>query len=354
MAEYAVGVNDPEAVKLWSQVIMLEALKKTYVGRFIGKSEDSLLYRKDDLSKSAGDRIRCYLALQLTGAGKSGDETLEGNEENMQTFTDDVLIDQIRNAVRDKGRITRQRVPWPIRETAKNLLSDWIAAIMDEGFFNQLGGFTVQTDTNRTGLNAVTAPSSGRHLWTNSSATDDSGITSTDTFSAEFIDYAVETAETATPMIKPIRIEGSDHYVMFLHPYQVTDLRTDVGKGGWQDVQQTALAAKNDTNHPIFSGALGMWNNTVLHKAQRVPNGAVSTTEYTNVKRAILCGAQAGCIAYGQGDVAGTSAIYEEKTFDYGNKIGISAGKVIGIKKSIYNSTDFGTVVVSSYGAAHT
>ena len=35
------------------------------------------------------------------------------------------------------------------------------------------------------------------------------------------------------------------------------------------------------------------------------------------------------------------------------NQIGVSAGTIFGLKKTVFNSTDFGTVVVASYGASH-
>jgi hypothetical protein len=41
---------------------------------------------------------------------------------------------------------------------------------------------------------------------------------------------------------------------------------------------------------------------------------------------------------------------WNEEIFDYGNQLGVSAGCIAGMKKTIYNSQDFATIVVS---AAH-
>ena len=81
MALTSYGVNDAEAVKLWSRKTMHEALKMTFSSRFMGSDSNSLCVIKDDLKKSAGDRIRIILRMQLTGVGVQGDNTLEGNEE---------------------------------------------------------------------------------------------------------------------------------------------------------------------------------------------------------------------------------------------------------------------------------
>ncbi len=99
MATTSYPTNHPLAVKLWSRRLMRESLKETYVSRFMGTTKDSLLYVKDEMNKSAGDRVRVGLRMQLTGAGILGDGTLEGNEEALATFTDDLLIDQLRHAV---------------------------------------------------------------------------------------------------------------------------------------------------------------------------------------------------------------------------------------------------------------
>ena len=63
MAVSSWGVNDPEAVKLWSRRTMEEALKMTLANRFAGTDSDSLLQIKDETSKSAGDRITCILRI---------------------------------------------------------------------------------------------------------------------------------------------------------------------------------------------------------------------------------------------------------------------------------------------------
>lgn len=64
----------------------------------MGTSKDSLIYVKSELNKSAGDRIRVALRMQLNGDGVQGDSTLEGQEEALVTFNDNLFIDQLRHA----------------------------------------------------------------------------------------------------------------------------------------------------------------------------------------------------------------------------------------------------------------
>src|SRR5690348_3398158 len=101
----------------------------------------------DDAEKSAGDTVNVGLRTQLAGAGIQGDGTLEGQAEALTTYADKLLIDQLRHAVNVGGRMTQQRVPFELREEARMGLQDWWAARFDLSFFNQLCGYTVQSDT---------------------------------------------------------------------------------------------------------------------------------------------------------------------------------------------------------------
>ena len=131
MASTEFGTNHALAVKLWAKKLFVESLAQTYFSRFLGKSADSLIQWKDETKKSAGDRIRVGLRMQLSGTGIQGDNTLEGNEEALITYSDDLAIDQLRHAVRSQGRASEQRVMFDVLEENKSALSDWYANRMD-------------------------------------------------------------------------------------------------------------------------------------------------------------------------------------------------------------------------------
>jgi len=109
MATTQYGVNHPLAVKLWRKKLFLEALKQTQLHNFMGKDDRSAIQILEDTQKSAGDRIRVGLRMQLSGNGVLGDGTLEGNEEALTTYTDNLIINQLRHAVRSDGKMSEQR-----------------------------------------------------------------------------------------------------------------------------------------------------------------------------------------------------------------------------------------------------
>lgn len=326
--------------------------------KFMGEDSNSLCQIASDTSKGPGDRVRVILRMLLTGDGVQGDGTLEGNEEALTTYTDDVLIDQLRHAVRSGGKMSEQRIPFSVREEARMGLQDWWADRIDSWFMNQLAGSAlsgVGGATNRTGNQAVIQPSSnnvviGVETKTTETSLNSNSVITANILTLSMVDELVRKAKTLSPQIRPIRINGSDHWVMFIHPDQTYDLRTasttNTGDTNWNLIQQNALAGGDVTGNPIFNGALGMYNNVILHESTRVPHGGSTTGSgtLTNVRRAIFCGAQASCMAFGRG--YGSSRMsWVEELFDYGNQLGVSAGLIGGLKKTVFNSQDFATIV---------
>jgi len=355
MATTNYAVNHPLAVKRWSKGLMKESLKNTHVFQFMGTGTNNVLQIKTELGKEEGDKVTFGLRLQLEGEGTSGDSTLEGNEEALTTYDDAVYIDQLRHAVRSKGKMSEQRVPFMVRDAARDGLADWWADRMDTAFFNQACGNTAQTNTKYTGMQAAIAPSTNRLILAQSSSPgNEASLSASDTFTLELIDYAVELAVTGgsagdqIPLV-PINLgRGMKKYVMFLHPYQVTDLRTNTATGQWLDIQKAAMSGGQTTKNPIFTGALGEYNGVVLHSNTRVPAAPTNS----NARRAVMCGAQAVACAFGR-EAGKQTYSWKEELFDYGNSLGVAAGAIHGMKKCQFNSEDFGTVVVSTYAVAH-
>ena len=347
MATTAYGVNNPLAVKAWRKKLFLEALKQCWLSKFMGKDDRMPIQIMDDVQKGPGDRITVGLRMQLTGNGVLGDGTLEGNEEALTTYSDNLLINQLRHAVRSDGKMSEQRVPFSVREQARLGLQDWWSDRIDTALFNQLCGNTAQADTRFTGQNATSAPSSNNWYFANGLAneTQVASAGASNIFKLSFLDVAVERAKTNTPMIRPIKVNGEDKYLAFLHPYQVTAMRQNTNSGQWLDIQKTAMAGMDSKKSPIYTGALGEYNGVVIHSSTRIPS--VVATVY----RALFCGAQAGAIGFGQNS-APDKMTWVEELFDYGNQLGVSAGLIFGAKKMVFNSQDFGTIVISTYAAA--
>ena len=368
MAGTSYGLNDPETVKLWSKKLAREAFAQTWFKKLVGKDDDSIIQEKPETGKNAGDEVTCTLRMQLDGEGTQGDASQEGNEEALTTFTDKFRINQLRHAVRSGGKMSEQRIPWKHRDEAMKGLRDWWSTRMDRWAFTQLCGYTGPSVTERgetysgqitkyTGNNATIAPDSTAHYRLDATsglvaAASDEDLVSDDTMTLTILDDLRAEAETRAPIIRPVNFEGEKLYVFVMDTFQARDLRKNTNTGQWQDIQKAAMQGGNVKKNPIFTGALGMYNNIVLHSSNRITQGVNSSTgaAIDTVRRGILLGAQSGVIGFGQGHSL-EQYDWHEELFDYGNQLGVAGGCIGGLKKTVYDSKDFGCLVLSTYAA---
>ncbi len=365
--------SDALTVKKWASRLGYDVVYRTSLSSLIGEDENSVISLKNETSKGPGDRVTFPLMKKLTGNGFTSREVAEGNGESLSLYSDDVLINELGHVVTipNEGRsIDTQRIPIKLRAAAKNGLMTWLQERMSVSFFYHVCGWT---PANLLGgkfnaHNTVTAPTSGRHLWRAAGAgesnTKDEDIDSDDVMSLNMIDHMRETAESLTSPIRPINIEGNyeaggvdisgGKYIMYIHPYQATDLRTSTDTGQWLDIQKAAMMGGSLSKNPIYSDALGEYNGVIIKKANHVTQGVHSTTglTITTVRRSVLLGAQAVSMAYGK-DGSPTTYNWNEELFDHKRVLEVSSFCIWGMTKNVFDSADFGVITGSTYAAAH-
>lgn len=362
MATKTYAAGDAEVVKLWSKRLAREALKRTVCFQYIGESGDDLCTNETDTQKGAGDKVTVVLRMQFNGDGVGENETQEGNEEAITTYTDSVVLGELSHAFRHKTKITQQRVPFKLAKEGNDGLADWWANRTDAIFFNQLCGYTpanaLAGGTGKySGFNAITGPTAGRHLWCSADHTSDQTLDADDKFSTTHIDRAKEIAETGGSAglvpIRPIKgLAAGAKYVLFIHPTQVTQLRASTTTNDWMDMQKALIQGGNVEKSTVFKGGLGVWNEVMLVSSTRVTQGVDSGTgaAVANTRRGVFCGAQSMIAAYGQGFGPEEWEVNEE-TFDFKRQYAQNGLNIFGMKKSVFNSSDFGTIVLTSYAA---
>jgi N4-gp56 family major capsid protein len=344
MAITVISSSDNKAAKLWAKSLFRDTLAKTWYKKFMGEGSGSIIQVLPETKKSRGDKVTYALRMQLSGAGRTGQQVLENNEEDLSFYDAAVYIDLMRHAVKIDTTITQQRVEYDLRRESRDALSDWWAARLDDYMFRYLAGDTSLTFAANT---AVSADSS--HVVYASTCTSEAELTTAMTFSLSLIDKAVKKAKTVSPLMRPINIDGDSYYAVVLHPSQVYDLRADTSTGQWLDIQKAALQGGKMEN-PIFKGSLGTYNGCILYEASRVHVGTYGASS-ANVYRSLLLGAQAGVIAFGQqGGIDQFS--WEEETFDYGKNLGVAASCTWGIQKNIFNSLDYGVITIATGATA--
>lgn len=355
------GVNSSETVKLWARKTFHETIAKTWASKFMGTGSDSVIQILTDAKKDAGDSVRVILRSLLTGDGKQGDDTLEGEEEPLTTFVDNVVLNQLRHAVRSAGKMSEQRVPFSVREEARMGLTDWWKERTETSLANQLAGNSDQSDTRYTGNNTATAPSTGSatRLIVGTPAgvashTTEASLSLTTTHAIKLIDLdrAVAVAKVQTPRIRPVVVDGKKYFVGFLHPYAIRQLRADSATvGAWFDMQKAQLQGGKISDNPLLTGAEFVYNGCIFHEWPYLPTVASSVSSNTSYRRGLICGAQAAAFTIGQGQQPEKFS-WEEELFDYGNQLGVSGGMIFGCKKMVFNSNDFGVITLSGFAPA--
>lgn len=365
MAVTTIGVGDAKAVKRFSVFLATEHTTESYFdSRFVGVGEEAQtpIQQITNLEKDQGDQITYDLVMNLKQQPTEGDSVIKGAEEQMAFFTDSLYIDQLRAGVNCGGKMTRKRTVHNLRKVALSKKKPYWGRVKDELYFMYLSGARgVDTDwvfpTGYTGFagNALSAPDTN-HLVYGGTATAKANVTSSDKMSLATIDRTVTKAKVigggtaGVPAMVPCKIDGEERFVLVMHPFQEYDLRIATGTGGWLDVQK-ALATAIGKESPMFKGGLGVWNNVILHSHKSV----VGFSDYgagTNLpaRRALFMGRQAAVVAYGSPN---SSERFEwtEEMDDRGNQLVIVSGCIKGIKKTTFNSQDFGVIVIDTYAA---
>lgn len=325
MADWTFTTSDALTAQTWAKRWWIEAKTESYFyGQgLIGPSEENdIIVEFPDLMREQGYQHTFGQVRELSGSGVSGDNTMEGNEEVPNVYDDAITLNQKRNAVRTKGKLSDQ---YPsdkgVRQWAKRLLKRWMADTIDQDIFTAMG------------TSATKAIYGG-------DATGTGSIASGDYMTLALISKCVAYSKKATPLIMPVSIKGKKYYVIVISPDQEFDLKER--DAAWAQAMREAQRPGYD--NPIFSGAAGIWNNTVIHVHERVPVATTwGTTTSLNGASAFFMGVGAGGIAYAK------RKVWNEKTFDYGNKVGFCIGAIYGVTKAVFNSADNALVEVRTF-----
>ncbi len=321
-ADWASGLE----VSRWAKELQVEVGKEIYFSKFMGEGPGNAIHVKQ-VEEGVGKDVTFGLVTQLTGNPVTGDTALEGSEQSLSTYANTVSLNQKRLAVRDTGKFRNSKVLYDFRSTALDLLKQQYAELIDADIFSAL----TQTGANHAYYSAQAGG------YSQGGTDPESALTSSDKIALDDISAMKTIAKIGGAYnykIRPLRVDGKEYYVLILHPEVAYDLFT---LSDWQTAQREAQVRGND--NPLFSGALGVWDGVIVHSHEGITTGSdAGSGDDVPFARNIFMGAQAACFA----DNSGMNWV--EKTFDYGNQLGISAGKIYGVGISDYNNKDYGVI----------
>jgi N4-gp56 family major capsid protein len=317
--------NSSLEVSRWRNELYTQAKKDTYFSRFFGGA-NSIIHVKDDLKAAKGKDITFGLKMKIEGDGVTGDNTLAGNEVAIDTYSQTITLDQLRQGIISTGKMHNKKVLIDFRSEALDSLKVWFAETMEQDMVDVLSASCTRLFHGISGAFHVDTAASG-------------SVATTDVITPAAISRLVAMAKLGNSThgkIRPVRVGGKDYYVLILHPEAAHELKND---STFMNAQQYAMPRGAD--NPLFSGALGAWDGCVIHEHDMVKtfdNGAGSAHYATN----LFLGAQAGCAAFG-GDHS-----WHEELVDRGNKLSVSASIIYEFAKTTFNSADFACIGYST------
>lgn len=349
---------------VWSRDVWSAARDQMFVKRFLGKGDGAMIQRVTELTKTEkGEKVLMQLVADLVEDGVVGDNQREGNEESMQSYSQEIQIDLLSHQVRNKGKLSEQKTVIKFREQGRDKLAYWLANRIDQLVFLALSGvsFAYRNDGSLRGNSPfpslsfaadVVAPSAKRHLMWDGSALQSGDTTQiANTFIPNYKMIVDLIAYAKDHYVKPLNSGGKEYYVLLVKPGTLAQLKKDAD---YQRAVTTALP-RGATN-PWFTGGTVTIDGAVIHEHRLVysTSGAASGQKWgaggaVNGTRTLLCGAQ----ALGMADLGPPE--WDEEYFDYKTKQGISIDKMFGLLKpqfySIYDKSveDFGTIAVDHY-----
>ena len=139
-------------VSRWRKELFTQAKNDTYMSRFFGGS-NAAIHVLTDLKGSRGKDVTFGLKMKIEGSGVTGDNTLAGNEVAIDTYTQTVTLDQLRQGVLSKGKMADKKVLIDFRAEALESLKIWFAETMEKDLIDVLSG---ASGTLSAGVNTAT------------------------------------------------------------------------------------------------------------------------------------------------------------------------------------------------------
>jgi N4-gp56 family major capsid protein len=321
----------------WDSKFFMEYVRENRFKRYMGTDENSIIHTKEDLTTKPGNKVTFAAVNKLTGTGVTGNTTLEGSEEELDTRSMAVTVNPLRHAVAVTNW-DEQKSSIELRDTAKMALKLWSMEKMKNDVVAALGSIN--------GVAYGTASASQRNAWvvdnvdrvlfgalkSNYSATHATALANIDNTADKLTPEAVSLmkriAMTASPAIKPIRLnEDEEWFVLFSNSRAFRDF----------SLNSTVAQANRDArtrgmDNPLFTGGSLVWDGVIIREIPEIASLGGVGAGSIEVGPVYLCGAQAIGVAYAQRTKTTTQVA------DYGFRNGVGVQEIRGIEKLIFGS----------------
>lgn len=386
MAEVTLNQNLRE--KIWMRdEYVTPYLRQSGFAPYMGRSTSAIIRTLSEGVTNGGKAVVMPLIGLIRGEGVSGSQVLEGNEDDMDTFADEIRVNWRRNAVK-VPKSTSYNTNLDLLNAAKPRLRDWAAnVVLKKALVSQMQGIVVPgttvTDTDGTTYqgpdtvvpyaqasagqrNTFVTNNADRILFGADIANASSGVMATalatidntnDKLTPALISKAKRIAQATASLqattansiapITPFQIgdgeaAGEEWYVMFVHPRAMRDLRNDPTM-----TQANREAMERGRNNPLFRGGDLLWDGVIIHETWDLDLIAGAGASGIDVAHNFLAGQSALAVAWGQ-----EPRVITDRDQDYQFRPAVAIEELIGVKKTSFAGVQYGGVSVFTAAAS--
>lgn len=330
-------------VKQWDDNYFSEYIRSNRYARYMGTSEGSLIQMREQGGKRKGDQIIFQLVNRLVGSGKTNNQTLAGNEEDLSQRSFGVTVNLYRHGV-VVPEYEEYASPIDLRNAARSVLKDWSLEHTRDKITTALGAIATSTTAQ---VAYASASAAEKNAWnvnnvdrvlfgaakSNYSATHSTALGNVDSTSDKLTPDAISLmkriAKTASPKVRPIRVNGDEEwYVMFANSLAFRDLKANSTM-----TQANREARERGEGNPLFTDGDLLWDGVIIREIPEIPVISGVGASSIDVGPVYLCGAQA--VAYALAQRWNSRTKNED---DYGTKFGVAIQQIYEINKIVFGS----------------
>lgn len=322
-------------VKIFQNKFWREYIRGNRFSKVMGTDENSPIQLVEDLTKKKGESVTMYLVNRLTGAGRTGYQTLKGYEEpvDIRSFTLKVAL--TRHAV-THWKTDEQFSAIDLVESKNAVLQDWFKENVRDRIILALGSISTDGSTHQAYASASEAD---KDTWAaNNSdrivfgaaafnADHSAGLTQLDTTADIITDANLkilkDAAKAASPKIRPIKIrEDEEWYLVYMGTKLFRQAQTALAT-----LNREAWVRAQGENNPLFTGGDLISDGLVIKEIPEI--GALPGTPGSGGTTAVAPAYLVGAQALGYGIALRSKVISQEDDYEEVQGAGIKMLDVI-------------------------
>lgn len=331
-------LNSALAVSRWRKDYFKDYVRASRFRPYMGRGKENIIITMFDLQSESGKTINIPFISALTGAGVSGSQVLEGNEEEMVTANMPISIDWRRNGVVvPKSETYKTEID--LLDAARDELKRWEAVMLRGDIIREFGAMLTSAGVS---IPYASASEAEKDAWlalnpdrvifgkdvSNNSANDHSAslanIDTTNDKATAALLGKVKRRMKAAKITPYMTKDGREYFVWFTGSRAFRDLSEDASILA---ANKDARERNVDTN-PIFQGGDLIYQGVIIREEEEISVLAGVGASSSDVEPSYMCGAAAVGIAWGQEPTPRT-----DRDRDFQFRPAVAIEELLGVKK---------------------